>query len=76
MPYYVFRIEPRGLVRALEPAGVFDEYRDALLECRRLRAGASATGVLFKMVFAENALRAEELLSEVREAGPVVEDDY
>lgn len=76
MPYYVYRIEQRGSVRSLEAAGVFDDYRSAAHECRRLRAALKADGAFVKMIFADNVLRAEELLSEVRQAGPIVEDDY
>ncbi|SPE27027.1 conserved hypothetical protein [Burkholderiales bacterium] len=76
MPYYVYRVEPRGPVRRLEGLGVFDDYQSASLECRRLRAAEGAVGAWFKMIFAENALRAEELLSEVRAPQPLVGDDY
>jgi len=76
MPYFVYRIEQRGPVRSLEAAGVFDDYRSAAHECRRLRAAQKAAGVSVKMIFADNVLRAEELLSEVRQVGPIVDDDY
>jgi len=76
MPYFINRIEQRGPVRSLEAAGVFDDYRSAAHECRRLRAALKATSVCVKMIFADNVLRAEELLSEVRQAGPIVDEDY
>ena len=76
MPYYVYRIEQRGPVRSLEAAGVFDDYPSAAGECRRLRAVLNAAGPSIKMIFADNVLGAEELLSEVRPAGPIVDDDY
>ncbi|HXW64845.1 MAG TPA: hypothetical protein VEK74_07175 [Burkholderiaceae bacterium] len=76
MPYFAYRIEQRGPVRSLEAAGVFDDYRSAAHECRRLRAALTAASVCVKMIFADNVLRAEELLSEVRPAGPIVDEDY
>lgn len=76
MPYYIYQVEPRGPVRRLVGLGVYDDYRSASTECRRLRAGQGAVGAWFKMIFADNALRAEELLSEVRAPEPLVGDDY
>jgi len=76
MPYYVYRIEQRGPARSLQAAGVFDDYSSAARECRRLRAAPSAAGASVKMIFADNELRAEELLGEIRQAGPIVDDDY
>jgi hypothetical protein len=76
MPYYVYRIERLGLVRRLEGVGLFDDYNSAAGECRRLRAEEGTAGRPIKMIFAENALRAEELLSEVRAPEPTVGDDY
>lgn len=76
MPYYVYGIEARGPARKLDALGVFEDYAGASRQCRRLRATARGAGVLIKMIVADNALRAEELLSEVREAGPLVDEDY
>jgi len=75
MPYYVYRIESRGLVRKLESMGVFDDFARARLDCRRLRAAMDQGGVSFRLIFADDALRAEELLTRVREPGPIVEED-
>ena len=63
-------------MRSLEASGVFDDYPSAARECRRLRAALNADGASIKMMFADNVLQAEELLSEVRQAGPFVDDDY
>jgi hypothetical protein len=77
MPYYVYRIEPLGPVRRLEGLGHFNDYKSAADECRRLRAEeGTAGGRVIRMIFAENVLQAEELLSEVRAPEPIVGDDY
>jgi hypothetical protein len=76
MPYFVYRIEALGPVRRLEGLAVFDDYQAAAVECRRLRAAEVAAGQQVRMIFAENALRAEELLSETRPPEPMVGDDY
>jgi hypothetical protein len=76
MPYFVYRIETVGPVRRLHAAGAFDAYAGASAECRRLRAIEGAAGLAVKMVFAQNALQAEELLSEIRPPGPLIGDDY
>ncbi len=77
MPYYIYRIEQRGPVRNLEAAGVFDDYTNATRQCRRLRAELNAAGgARIRMIFADSVLRAEELLSEVRQSGPIVDEDY
>jgi hypothetical protein len=77
MPYFVYRIERLGPVRRLESAGHFDDYNSAAGQCRRLRADEHrAGGRIIRMIFAETALHAEELLSEVREPEPAVGDDY
>jgi len=73
MPYFVYRTEMRGPVRCLEKLGIFSGYGAAATECRRLR-GLGGTAI--KMVFAENELQAEELLSEVKGAVPNIADDY
>ncbi len=73
MPYFVYRTEMRGPVRNLEKLGEFPAYGAAAKECRRLRElGAGEV----KMVFADNELHAEELLSEVKGAVPNIADDY
>jgi len=76
MPYYIYRVEARGPARKLDALGDFEDYASASRECRRLRATTQAAGASIKMIFAENALRAEELLCEVREPGPQVDEDY
>ena len=73
MPYFIYRTEMRGPVRHLQKVGEFAGYGAAAMECRRLRGPGDS---VVKMVFAENELHAEELLSEVKGAVPNIADDY
>jgi hypothetical protein len=74
MPYYIYRVTERP-IRQLAKLGELPSFREASAEAKRLRAeGAEADGVI-KMIFAENELQAEDLLSQVRPAPLVVGDD-
>jgi hypothetical protein len=66
MPYYVFKINegPTALIKNLEMVQEFEVFKDAKNRARELRAQDEAN---FKVIFAENALEAEERLQEQRE---------
>ncbi len=70
MPYYIFRINPgiTDIVKNLEKIDEFENFKQAKNQVRDLRAaqdeGDKAT---FKIMFAENALEAEEKLMETRD---------
>ena len=68
MPYYIFRVKPFS---QLEKLAEFDAFNDASAQAKVLRAdeGTASTGKI-KVMFAENELQAEELLCQVRVAGP------
>lgn len=72
MPYYIYRIMPLGLLRKLEQ---HDRFAEASARAKALRAadGPDAAGKV-KVMFAENELQAEDLLGQVREAGPAGDD--
>jgi hypothetical protein len=72
MPYYVFRIGALGVLTKLAE---FDAFRDASTHAKAARAEATATGGRVKVILADNQLAAEDLLSQVREPGPVIGDD-
>lgn len=75
MPYYVYRIGALGVLTRL---AAFDSFRDASAHAKAQRAaGATDTGgaARIKVMFADNELAAEDLLSQVREAGPSVAED-
>jgi hypothetical protein len=76
VPYFVYRIRSTGVVRALEALGSHEKFGPAREKVRALRSSADPAEGEVRMVFAENALRAEELLAEVRAPEPMVGDDY
>jgi hypothetical protein len=73
VPYYLYRIQPLGVLRKLDQ---FERFAEASARAKALRA-ADAAGMppgKVKVMFAENELQAEDLLSQVREAGPSGDD--
>jgi hypothetical protein len=68
MPYYVFAVRPFA---QLERLAEFDAFKVASVHAKALRA-AQPTGdtARIKVMFADNALAAEDLLLQVREAAP------
>lgn len=77
MPYYLYRITQRGPVKQLDMLTQFEAFKEASTEAKRLRQApdlpADAT---IKVVFADNELMAEDMLSQVREAEPNFGDDW
>ncbi len=72
MPYYLYRIMPLGVLHKLDQ---FDRFADASARAKALRAAdAPGTPGRIKLMFAENELQAEDLLGQVREAGPAGDD--
>ena len=70
MPYFVFRIKPgpSQLIKSLELEREFDNFQEAKLHARTLRAGQTAgDSAEIRLVFAKDRLEAEELLSTPRE---------
>lgn len=77
MPYYIYRVTPVGPIRQLEKISQFDVFKEASNEAKRLRREtALAAGELIKTIFAENELRAEDLLNEPRGEEPMTGEDY
>ena len=76
MPYYIYRIVTLGPVRRLEELGEQSAYREAADLVKRLRAESVGEPGTVRMIFAQNRLQAEELLSETRPPEPLVGDDY
>ena len=68
MPYYIYRVRPFA---QLEQLAAFDAFSEASAHAKTLRAKQSAqTPGKIKVMFAEDALQAEDLLCLVREAPP------
>ncbi len=76
MTYFIYKITP-GLTPAtkkIEYINDLEAYKEARSEVRSLRAGLNSDdATVFKIIFANNQLEAEERLSEVREA-PVLKE--
>ena len=79
MPYYVFKMsatEGMALVKNLELLEQFDTFKLAKKYARDERAKQDAAdNMVIKVMFAENQLRAEELLLEHREKPIVMEHE-
>ena len=70
MPYYVYKLSPTvaNLIKPMEQLAEFENYKEARSFARTQRQEQeSDDGTVYKVIFAENSLDAEEKLSEVRE---------
>lgn len=74
MPYYVYRLfeDP---VRRVEPAGDFERYAEASRFAKAQRAAITGDCIV-RVVFARNALEAEDALLNPLPAPPRIGDDY
>ncbi|TNF89370.1 MAG: hypothetical protein JSU67_08315 [Gammaproteobacteria bacterium] len=78
MPYYLYKVSsPEGLdlVKNLELLEVFDVFRDAKQRAKALRAEQADDEFIYKVMFAENQLQAEEQLLEKREQPVLMEHE-
>jgi hypothetical protein len=75
MPYFIYKIGPLNI---LNKQGNADSFKEAKALANELRKGLDPkTGVQIKMIFAENELQAEDILSQPREVGDSqAGDDY
>ena len=72
MPYFVFRIRPFAQIEKLAE---FSGFKEASAHAKTLRATQAAVAdAKVKVMFANNQLLAEDLLCQVREAGPSGDD--
>jgi hypothetical protein len=72
MPYYIYRIKPFA---QLEQLAEFDSFPDASRQVKMLRQQLDLPATdKVKVIFAEDPFQAEELLCQVREAGPKGDD--
>lgn len=68
--YFIYKITqtPGSMIKQLEKIDRFDKYKDAKKQVKSLRENQPADSLsLFKIMFAENELEAEEKLQEKRE---------
>lgn len=76
MPYYIYKIH--APLKNLELVGERASFKEASSMVKTLRAevAGQSAGLSVKMIFADNELAAEDLLSQVRAPEPMVGDDY
>ena len=75
MPYYIYKVRQSPILELakLEEHAAFREASARAKDLRREMA--LADGSMVKVIFAENELAAEDLLSQVREPQPELGDD-
>lgn len=73
MPYYIYKVFP---FHRLEKVAVLDAFPQASAQAKALRKDpALPADCKVKVIYAENELGAETLLTEVREPAPRLDDD-
>jgi len=75
MPYFVYQITEgaTNIVKNLEKIAEFEAYKEAKNHAREIRPQIVNESTQVKVVFADNALHAEELLMEKREKPVIAE---
>lgn len=75
MPYFVYKIF-EAPIRRLEKLEQHEAFREASNRAKQLRSElASDASCAIKVIFAETELHAEDLLHQIRTAGPNPQDD-
>jgi len=70
MPYFVYKIAPgvSKIVKKLEPLEDFEKFKDAKNFAKDKRQQENPDdGNIYKVIFADNSIEAEEKLQEQRE---------
>jgi len=76
MPYYLYKMsssDVHSLVKKLELLERFDHFKEAKNNAKRLRVESDTDETIFKVIFADNQLQAEELLMEKRDKPVLME---
>ena len=74
MPYFVYKVFP---MRLLEKIQEFESFKDASKHAKELRTKLTPQdNYTIKVIFGENELAAEDILSQVREPQPMTGEDY
>ena len=75
MPYYIYKVYQDPILR-LAKIEQHETFRAASARAKELRRELALTDTCtVKVIFAENELGAEDLLSQVREPAPELGDD-
>jgi hypothetical protein len=73
MPYFVYRVQPFAQLEAL---GHYASFPEASRQAKAIRAATPGPpGRRVRVIFADDALQAEDLLLQVRDPLPGGEDD-
>lgn len=70
MPYFIYKIAPgiTKIVKNIEPLADFEKFKEAKNFAKEKRQQEDAdSGNIFKVIFAENIIDAEEKLQQQRE---------
>jgi len=75
MPYFVYKISEGAtdLIKNLEKLDEYEAYKEAKNKARELRPSLVNDKTQVKVIFADNALQAEELLMEKRDE-PIIKE--
>ncbi|MFT5221058.1 MAG: hypothetical protein ACI9LO_000611 [Planctomycetota bacterium] len=76
MPYYLFKITQSSemeMIKHLELVDQFDAFKDAKNEAKQRRIDNNEDKHVYKVMFADNQLQAEEQLQETREKPVLME---
>jgi len=76
MPYYLYKLSTRegmDLIKELDLVNQFDSFKEAKTITKKLRAEQGEQSYVYKIMFAENQLLAEEQLLEKREKPVLME---
>ena len=76
MNYFIYKITqmPGNMVKQLEKMDRFESYKEAKKKVKQLRNDQPSEALsLYKIIFAESELAAEEQLQEKREA-PIIQE--
>lgn len=71
MPYFIYRVKPFG---QLEQLSAFETFPEASKHAKMLRLTLATPTEKVKVIFADDPLHAEDLLCQVRTAGPKGDD--
>ncbi len=72
MPYFIYRIKPFNIFEKLT---TFDTFKEASTQAKEMRLKEDKASLeKIKVIFADNELHAEDLMSQVREPGPKGDD--
>jgi hypothetical protein len=75
MPYYLYKVQQNPILQ-ISKIEQYEVFREASARAKDLRREmALADGSMVKVIFAENELAAEDMLSQVREPQPELGDD-